>query len=75
MNTSNDSNVYLCPVHKILQYGIKRITFELDLHNAIVNSSMKISQSLYKNVQHGCHCQTNYNKFDKLTNTTSTPIS
>jgi len=67
MNTADISTTYLCPLHKILQYGTKRITFEKDLHEAIVNSTMDLSQSLYKHVTHGCHCQANYARFDKLT--------
>jgi len=72
MNPSDPSTAYLCPLHKILQYGTKRTTFEKELHEAIVNSSMDVSQSLYKHVVHGCHCQANYKRFDKLTNTTPT---
>ena len=67
MDSSDLSTTYLCPLHKVLQYGIKRTSFEKELHEAIVNSSMDVSQSLYKQVLHGCHCQANYNRFDKLT--------
>jgi hypothetical protein len=64
---STVSNAYLCPLHKVLQYGTKRTSFEKELHEAIVNSSMDVSQSLYKHVLHGCHCQANYKRFDTLT--------
>lgn len=72
MDPSDQSSVYLCPVHKVLQYGIKRESFEKELHEAIVNASMELSHSLYKTVIHGCHCQANYVRFDKLTTTPPT---
>jgi len=66
MESTDQSSIYLCPIHKVLQYGTKRASFEKDLHEAIVNSSMDVSQSLYKHVVHGCHCQANYKRFDTI---------
>ena len=66
MNTSKETTTYLCPIHKILQHGNKRITFEKELYEAIVNSSMELTQLLYKSVIHGCHCQANYIQFNKV---------
>lgn len=58
---------YICPVHKTEHAGQKRESFEADLFNALLNASMSQSFRLYKEVKHGCHCPTNYNVFDTIT--------
>ena len=55
---------YTCPVHKTEHTGQKRETFEKELFDALLNATMSESFRLYKEVQHGCHCPTNYKAFD-----------
>jgi hypothetical protein len=57
---------YECPVHKIEQSGVKRETFEKELFDALLLTSMETSYRLYRDVKHGCHCPQNYSAFDKI---------
>jgi hypothetical protein len=64
--SKEQETTYLCPVHKILQTGIYRKSFNDDLHKELLNASISVVMELYKSVKHGCHCQSNYAEFDKL---------
>ncbi len=57
---------YECPVHKVIHNGHKRESFEKEHFYALLNTSMKLSYQLYKQVKHGCHCPSNYDAFDSL---------
>jgi hypothetical protein len=62
----NKTPTYICLAHGIQFNGIKRPDFEGDFYKAILNSSMEISQQIYKTVKHGCDCPSNYKIFDKI---------
>jgi hypothetical protein len=57
---------YECAVHKKQHAGVKRDTFEKELFDALLLTSMEYSYRLYKDVKHGCHCPENYAAFDKI---------
>lgn len=67
-DTSSESQLpmYTCTVHKTDHTGQKRETFEKELFDALLNASMSESFRLYKEVNHGCHCPTNYKAFDTI---------
>ena len=62
----NSMSEYECPVHKKQHIGVKRDTFEKELFDALLLTSMEFSYRLYKDVKHGCHCPENYAAFDKI---------
>jgi hypothetical protein len=57
---------YECPVHKTQHTGVKRDSFEKELFDALLMTSMEFSYRLYKDVKHGCHCPENYAAFDVI---------
>ncbi len=65
--------MYECPVHKTTHEGIMRDTFDKDLFDALLLTSMEYSYRLYRHVVHGCHCPSNYAAFDKILQEFKTP--
>ena len=59
---------YECPIHKIIENGVKRESFKEDFYSFLLNVSMLYSMRLYKEVNVDCHCKKNYEAFDKLKN-------
>ena len=57
---------YECPVHKKQHDGVKRESFEKELFDALLETSMEFSYRLYRDVKHSCHCPENYAAFDKI---------
>jgi len=57
---------YECPIHKIIETGIKRENFKEEFYSLIINASMYDSMRLYKEVNVNCHCKKNYLVFDKI---------
>jgi len=62
---------YECPVHKIMQQGLKRENFQNDYYNLLMNLQMGESMKLYKEVNVACDCQSNYQIFDKIKNSSA----
>ncbi len=64
--SESQAPAYECPVHKITHIGYKRESFEKEHFQALLNTTMKLSYQIYKQVKHGCHCPSNYAAFDSL---------
>jgi hypothetical protein len=62
---------YECPVHKIIELGIKRENFKEEFYSFLLHAPMQTSMRLYKEVNVDCHCKKNYQAFDAIQNSTS----
>lgn len=59
-------STYECPIHKLTHQGVKRDDFSQQVHNALLELDMSYSMRLYKEVNQGCHCPSNYDALDAI---------